>query len=67
MELRKIDASENEFVKPIVDSFMARSKSLPKNDARLGALYVDPRFNFQNSVYLNEQDKIKARVINGKF
>ncbi len=35
---------------------------LLENEAVLAALYLDPRFNFEGSLFLSESDKQKAKV-----
>lgn len=43
------------------DRMMEREKKL-HNDAFICNLYMDPRFNFLGSLYLSDENKIKARV-----
>jgi hypothetical protein len=62
MDVTNISKQGNKFAMELLKSFCERSKMLLENEAVLAALYLDPRFNFEGSLFLSESDKQKAKV-----
>lgn len=54
--------STNTYASQLLQAMHKRKKLLLLNDAFVSALYLDPRFNFMNSVMLSDEDKNKALV-----
>ena len=54
--------SENNYAKSLWEAMKKRKENLLENDAFISAIYLDPRFNFSNAPFLNEEAKRKAMV-----
>ncbi|GBP01583.1 hypothetical protein EVAR_68583_1 [Eumeta japonica] len=59
IELEDI-GEQNKFAGDLLSAMKTRKVRLLENDAVIAALYLDPRFNYQNSTFLSEVDKSKA-------
>lgn len=46
------------------EAMINRKEKLLEHDAFIAALYLDPRFNFEGSIMLSEEQKAIARVTN---
>lgn len=65
MKLRDISAGGNQFASEMYAKFANRSKMLlDENDALLSALYLDPRFNFEGTIFMTADLRTRAQVTN---
>jgi hypothetical protein len=61
MKLSKIKLS-NPYVGSIQECLIKRTTLLLENDAFNSAIYLDPRFNYCGSKFMNEAQKARAQV-----
>lgn len=65
LELSEID--DNPFKTYLLERICIRKKKLLDSNAVISALYLDPRFNFFQSDFMTEEQKITAKVLIDKF
>ncbi|XP_036320396.1 uncharacterized protein LOC118734823 [Rhagoletis pomonella] len=60
LELQELISSQYDYASTLLRTVKQRKAVLLQNEAFLSAIYVDPRFNFLHSPYLNQTQKYKA-------
>jgi hypothetical protein len=61
-ELTIEEIEENNLTLSLLSNIKKRKEKLMENNAFLAALYFDPRFNFENSPLLSQEQKDKSKV-----
>lgn len=62
IELEEMQAERNKYAEDLLNAMNERKQRLLANEAFIAAVYLDPRFNFAGTPFLNEEQKKNAVV-----